>query len=560
MGLLTLPTLRGWNPLALAAAGQQVATTSASVDDGLRATTRAMDDVAAGWSGLGYDAATTRMGTVTTAGNRTSTALVGLADTLTSAATDLAAVRAHALNLVETARQEGFLIFDNGRVQAPGVTSAALTLPSINDQQGRLNAGAEQHASIIFRALAAVVQADTDWAAKITAAVDQVVDLAASIATSAPTVRAAVQSILDGHTHLPSNPQGLHDFWEGLTAEEKEALFAAEPGIGNRDAIPVIDRNHFNERQLLALQEAEEDHRLSLQAQHTEWRNGFPANQYRYGQGVGDNAAYLAWKKEVDASTTALDGYTAVTKAMAGGPSGDPPRFLMGIDSSDRAIIASRNPDIAENVATSVPGTGTSLEGMEGGVRRSEAMMTQAEKTGGTTSLITWFGYAAPAGLSDATDVKYADRGASSLGNFQQGLRVTHDGPPSHNVVVGHSYGTTVVGTAVTESTPLPVNDVILVASPGANADGVGDFNLAGVPHDQTGSHVYATAALGDPVPLYSGTGDFGPNPDGPLYGSTTFHSDARAPWEAHSSYWDLGDSSLINMGLIISGNGGRVS
>ena len=186
-------------------------------------------------------------------------------------------------------------------------------------------------------------------------------------------------------------------------------------------------------------------------------------------------------------------------------------------------------------------------------------MRDVAENTGGTTSVITWFGYDTPADLFDATDVKYADRGAPSLENFQEGLRVTHDGPPSHNVVVGHSCGTTVVGTAATESTPLPVDDVILVASPGANADGVGDFNLAGVPHDQNGSHVYATAALGDPVPLYSGTGDFGPNPDGPRYGSTTFHSDACAPWEAHSSYWDPGSSSLINMGLIISGNGGRL-
>ena len=144
----------------------------------------------------------------------------------------------------------------------------------------------------------------------------------------------------------------------------------------------------------------------------------------------------------VDASTTALEGGTAVAKAMGEGPSGEPVRFLMGIDSSDRAIIASRNPDVVERVATSVPGTGTSLKGMDGGVQRSEAMMTQAEKTGG----------------------------APSLENFQEGLRVTHDGPPTHNVVVGNSYGTTVVGTAATESTPLPVDDVILVASPGSSS------------------------------------------------------------------------------------------
>ena len=133
MGVLTLSMLRGWDPLALATAGQQVANASASVDDGLRAITTAMDDVADGWSGLGHDAATTHTGRVTTAGNRTSTALVGLADLLTSAATDLAAVRGHALNVVETAREEGFLVFDDRRVQAPTVTSAVLTLQAIND-------------------------------------------------------------------------------------------------------------------------------------------------------------------------------------------------------------------------------------------------------------------------------------------------------------------------------------------------------------------------------------------------------------------------------------------
>lgn len=223
------------------------------------------------------------------------------------------------------------------------------------------------------------------------------------------------------------------------------------------------------------------------------------------------------------------------------------------MDNVDRAVVASNNPDTANNVTNSVPGTGTNLAGMEGGVDRSGRMLDQASRAdpSATTSVVTWFGYDAPPQLPDATGASYADNGAGDLRSFQEGLRVTHDGPPSHNVLLGHSCGTTVVGTAASGDTPLPVDDVVLVASPGAGVGGINDFNLTGVPNDQNGSHVFATAAPGDPVPLFSGTGQLGPNPDGPAFGSTRFSSDGDNPLHAHSGYWDDGNPGLVNMGRI---------
>lgn len=122
----------------------------------------------------------------------------------------------------------------------------------------------------------------------------------------------------------------------------------------------------------------------------------------------------------------------------------------MGVDATDRAVIAGNNPDTANNVTTYVPGTGTNLSGMAGGVERSERMLDEARRAdpNASTSVGTWYGYDAPPELLNATQSSYADHAAGDLRSFQEGLRVTHDGAPSHNVLLGHSYGTTVVGTA----------------------------------------------------------------------------------------------------------------
>jgi hypothetical protein len=48
--------------------------------------------------------------------------------------------------------------------------------------------------------------------------------------------------------------------------------------------------------------------------------------------------------------------------------------------------------------------------------------------------------------VTDSPNPAFAHHAEADLSRFQDGLRVTHDGPPSHNTIIGHSYGTTVVG------------------------------------------------------------------------------------------------------------------
>ncbi|MFC6015274.1 alpha/beta hydrolase [Plantactinospora solaniradicis] len=79
--------------------------------------------------------------------------------------------------------------------------------------------------------------------------------------------------------------------------------------------------------------------------------------------------------------------------------------------------------------------------------------------------------------------------------HFQSGLRVTHEGDSSHNVVLGHSYGTTVIGQTASEQAGLNADDLVLVASPGAEVGGAKDLNITG--GDPT-KHVWATTAKND--------------------------------------------------------------
>lgn len=122
-------------------------------------------------------------------------------------------------------------------------------------------------------------------------------------------------------------------------------------------------------------------------------------------------------------------------------------------------------------------------------------MVREAEKLdpGASTSAVMWIGYEAPQevanllgvnadltelpGDGDAMDSEYAERGGRALDSFQHGLRATHEGPPSHNTVIGHSYGSTVIGHGAAGH-GLPVDDVVFVGSPGVGVDHASELGL----------------------------------------------------------------------------------
>ena len=111
-----------------------------------------------------------------------------------------------------------------------------------------------------------------------------------------------------------------------------------------------------------------------------------------------------------------------------------------------QAAISTGNPDLADNVSIMVPGMLNHMGTLETPIERSEAIHENmsANDPDSDHASIVWMGYNAP--LNGEYDPENA---ANDLVAFQDGLRASHEGDvPSHNSVIGHSWGGYVAGAA----------------------------------------------------------------------------------------------------------------
>ncbi|MGW0172597.1 alpha/beta hydrolase [Rhodococcus sp. NPDC003322] len=559
----TLTQLRRWQPGALAVAGGRIERVNREFDDTVASLRRRVDAATTHWSGSAATAATAHVLAAREVGDHTGTAVRAVADALTDAAGALGPAAATALAIADDAAIAGFAVADDGRVTAPAFASGVPVLDLLFLAQLREQAGVLE--SRLVPALDAAGEADLRAAAA----------LATALAALDPAPGAApgtrIAAILDGRAALPDQPRALRDLWATLTPAEKDALFALDPAIGNRDGLPAVDKHHYNSIHLDDLREGARARLDDLDRRHPDWARG---EDVPPDEGVVDEPTQLRrreyedWCESRDGVADEVAGYDAVARQIeAGGGT----LYLLGIDDEGRAAIAVNNPDTAVNVATFVPGTGSTLSGIGGDVERSQSMLDAANLADpAATAVITWHGYNAPQSIvRDAALRSFADAGAPRLDAFQDGLRAAHDGPPAHAVVIGHSYGTTVIGTAAAYGSSLGVDELVFVGSPGVTVPDVDHLRLDGV--DPAGNHarVYVTAAKGDPVPLIGdmfGNAAHGPNPARDAFGAQVFEGDPGTPWHlpilgdigidpgSHSDYWDSGNPSLEAMGRIIVG------
>ncbi|MCG5433561.1 alpha/beta hydrolase family protein [Mycobacterium sp. MYCO198283] len=390
-------------------------------------------------------------------------------------------------------------------------------------------------------------------------AVDQELAQAINMATGASEIpdmphdnRPEIQQALS--RPLPQDPEQFEDLWEQLTDEEKDWLYAQDHSIGNHGGMPFEDRDTYNRLHLDDLQQATADELARLRAQHPDWAAG--DNPFM------DSQEWRTWKSQWDSAITAQQGYQEVEQALQS-PNGMP-RFLGTLDDRGHAAVSINNPDTAKRNATFVPGTGQDLTRLQFSTDKSQRMLEAALTADPTlsasdVSVTTWMGYDRPMNVvTEAPATSYAHNGAQALDDFQAGLRASHNdalaGGESINTVIGHSYGSTLVGAAALDGHHLDADNVVAVGSPGVLAEHAGDLNL------DPGAHVYATRAYNDiigvatyaslgPDPMAAGFGgipfEAAPGPAGPFGAPTT---------DAHSSYWTPGNAALVNMGRIIAG------
>jgi pimeloyl-ACP methyl ester carboxylesterase len=349
-------------------------------------------------------------------------------------------------------------------------------------------------------------------------------------------------ALLDRMNWLRQDPRR----WNQLTPLEQQLLIESLPDqIGSLNGLPIAARDRAN-RIVLDRTRAALQARLSYLRSLPEVTTPQPTPQPSPRPGGAPPTLLPA--DEIAQIESKLRGIEALERRLAGVP-GRPQAYLVGLsgEGNGQAIVAIGDPDHADNVVTYVPGTGSSLGKISGDINRADAMALDAygRSPGSRTAVITWVGYDAPQSLIEATSSSYADQGAGDLRSFQAGLGVSHVGGDANYTVVGHSYGSTVIGHAA-RAGDLGADNLVFVGSPGVGVDHASDLNI-------DPRHVYATVAANDPIQY--GT-VHGPDPTRPGFGAQPFASDAGSPSaHAHSEYWDVGNRSRANMAAIVTGH-----
>ncbi|WP_406317447.1 alpha/beta hydrolase [Streptosporangium sp. NBC_01639] len=344
--------------------------------------------------------------------------------------------------------------------------------------------------------------------------------------------------------HMP--PAKVGEVWDSLTPSQRElSMLIQGARIGALDGIPVAARDQVNRPVLADLKT-----RLIAERDRIE---ALPTT---------DRAETKRLEKRLRRLNDKLNGIHAIEERLAVPPSAAQPRpYLLMVSNMGPgcAIVAVGDPDTAANVATFVPGTRSRVGLMDLYLKRADAMWLSATKAGSpSTSVIMWMGYRAPQTITtEAGSARFAEFAVDRLNRFQDGLRVTHDGPRSHNTVIGHSYGATVVGYAGRDGV-LNADDVVFLASPGVGVKHAGQLRLTDVDPADVSGRVHASVARHDFIKLVA---RHGPAPDLPPFGGNRFTSSSEpgrrydVPRKGiHSGYWEPGSDALVNLGRLIAG------
>ncbi|WP_250030637.1 alpha/beta hydrolase [Paractinoplanes maris] len=218
----------------------------------------------------------------------------------------------------------------------------------------------------------------------------------------------------------------------------------------------------------------------------------------------------------------------------------------------------------ATRIAILVPGVDTTLadfdRGLGGVPRRAPGVQARAlhdllAKRDPHTAVIAWLGYDPPEGLGPAAATEGRARaGAAALTTFVRDLGTRR--PGTRVTLIGHSYGSIVVGLAARE---LPgVADVVTLGAPGIGADRADELG---------GARVWSALAPTDwirriPQVRVLGLG-LGRRPSSPGFGANALPTDGVA---GHDFYLVPGSSTLRAVADVVLTGGpehdmpGRVS
>ncbi|MCF2536999.1 alpha/beta hydrolase [Streptomyces nigra] len=437
-------------------------------------------------------------------------------------------------NAVRRAEQDGFDVDEDGWVSDRTTSDLPRQDPDAQQLIAERNRLLTEHRAAMDDALTAAHKASNDGARALGELNGDILTDPLShdaAAESAQDVKNAMKAVGVQAPQIPSDdPKAAAEWWKALSPEERQAYTTLYPKqIGATDGLPTDVRDDANRTAL--------GQELNL-IQEGNWDEGFPGDSDETVNKRLDNLLML--NDRLEASDSAPEG-----KEL----------YLLGYDSKDdgRAIIAMGNPDTAAHTGILVPGTNTKMDAVPGQLERIDRLQSAAQgrSHGESVAMITWLGYDAPeASTTDFNSVGgtgRAEDAAPDLRQFVAGTHAAHDGSPSHTTVIGHSYGSTVVGAAAAEGSGLGADDVIAVGSPGMTVDEAEDLQM-------DPEHVWVGTAEDDAVANNTSGYTLGRDPTLGGFGGNNFSVDTHG----HSGYWDRGpygpSESLDNQGAIIAG------
>lgn len=342
---------------------------------------------------------------------------------------------------------------------------------------------------------------------------------------------------IDQPVTLPSlppkntDPGTVNAWWRGLTAAQQDALIQADPElIGKLDGIPAKDRNTANQIRL----------NQDITPLSEDFRTDEPLS-YAENKTLANAAAVADQLEKTSSKVDPVTGAPITTQLYIYQPG--------AFGGDGRAAIVAGNADAADNLAVVVPGVGTDVAtGMDNVTSNALNTYDQSRLSdpGKSTAVVAWIGYDTPDSLADPATVGtgHAEAGAAQLKSDVAGLEALGGGPRPKVTVIGHSYGSVVVGTAADKG--LAADDIVLVGSPG---DAVDDANAdyENVPD----GHVYVGSNSDDVISMLDKFGD-----DPAEVGAGTIRFEAEDPkYNGHSNYFHPGTAALQNIADVVTGN-----
>ena len=446
--------------------------------------------------------------------------------------------------------------------------------------------------SMVRNAIRAAEQVDNDFRALLTNV---------GTARTAPAYRARGTHALskaEEAAFAKMTPQQRADYWSQQSDEQKRYLCDHYPDlIGNADGVEAWARDRANRLRLPKLKQAAQNEADKINSELKKCV-GHPS------------VRYVELQERLKKVQAQLNAYDAIEKALnlQNPTQCQEYRSLLTLDVENGrvlAAVAQGDVDHAKNVATVVPGIGTTVEeSLQNEIKRGANLRSAAVAEGNIDSkdvaVVSWLGYEAPPKFSpDMNDlnkiatIDLADKGSDKLAGFLTGVNASrmYGAGDANMTLLGHSYGSVVSGRATTKIADGVVDNEILFGSPGMGTYDPSEIHVpegrrfvSGVPGGDfvqgAGGKRYVAYGILNLIPgagfvaalaaEANGVGHLGMNPMSPGSGFTPISDDATGsteynPWgfsswsaipdtSNHSVYMDPGTETLRDMGRVVAG------